>query len=712
MKRIYMFMIAALAIGATSCADAPFEMGDDTQAPVVTPAEGYELTITAGVDAGSRATFDATDLKTMKWDSDDAIGLFIHDAELEDEHKHIANNAKMSFSEENSFTGTIPANPADPNRNPWYLFAYYPYNTAAGERELYDAESWTINHASRQTQIDANHSNYDKYAFFTSTDFIEWTASEENHRDITLYDRTAALRFLIKTATEGENVITEGQFPGFTEENLEEVDIFIVNNTLLETKALKDLSESDGVVPLSGHFKFNHTQEECGFTPVTGEVRNYVEVDFLGSSRTESPLEIKIDADNSTYVWAVVPPFTLGADQTLVAVFNTASYKVVYTYTKDGGHNFEANKLYNFKNVVATTDNVVSNVPVVHTQGYVLGESTSTTVTTNNGAQTTYRYPISVDLYMEVDLPIRNELAGHELKYYIRYGYCDYCGADGTENHNGLDVPYSDTVENTVSWTTELNEIKKTSYSIDYEATAVLDNNSTNVNKGKYRVRYTKKLSDTEFLKEAFNGTHDPVYQAYVVCQNAEHKEIYYGHVVHVDMNPYISDFDESSFADNNNGKTPLTLSGNQFYINVPDAYIFNGTAPAPYYWVNTISSLRVYRCDVSESVNQDGSLKTATLEDAVAANSDKVEQLSSLQTINSIQGFTGFYIDINTNGNGYVRYRENGGDKYDLATNSFDDYNGAYRYVMQAYDKTTMELVWIRSEYFRLCDAKANNNQ
>jgi hypothetical protein len=138
----------------------------------------------------------------------------------------------------------------------------------------------------------------------------------------------------------------------------------------------------------------------------------------------------------------------------------------------------------------------------------------------------------------------------------------------------------------------------------------------------------------------------------------------------------------------------------------------FNGTAPAPYYWVNTIASLRVYRCDISASVNGDGSLKTATLEEAVALNATTTTQLPRLQTINAQGGYTGFYTDINTNGNGFIRYRENGGDRYDLATTAYDDYNGAYCYVMQAYDKQTMELVWIRSEYFRLSDVKADSAQ
>ena len=98
-------------------------------------------------------------------------------------------------------------------------------------------------------------------------------------------------------------------------------------------------------------------------------------------------------------------------------------------------------------------------------------------------------------------------------------------------------------------------------------------------------------------------------------------------------------------------------------------------------------------------------SLKTETLEEAVALCAETTEQLPRLQSLPA--GYEGFYHDINTNGNGHLRYRRSNGTEYDLGNSDYDDYNGAYCYVMQAYRQDTMELVWIRTEYFRLCDIK-----
>lgn len=708
MKKSYIFMsmIASLVLGLAACSDAP-EGVDDEQTPPATDtpsgetaAKGYLVELRARLNDGSRASFDETDLKTLNWESDDALGMFIHEEVVDGDEKHVANNVRMGFvgtPESALFEGTIFSNP-ETRASDWDVFAYFPYNSSAVDRNVYHESSWLVKHASRQTQIDANHTNYDKYAFFSSNNNV-WAVGEDCPT-VTLVDRTSALRFLIKADASAP--------AGLGAENLEEVDIFVTKKSTFEEKGIKLISASDGVRPLSGHFSFNH--ETGAYTPIEGEARNYIEVDFFGAStRGEEPFEIKITADNDIYVWAVVPPFTLADDELLVAEFNTASYKVVYAYDRAGDFNFEANTLYNFKNVAAIGGlgedcNIVSNDPVIHTNDYILGESAEATLVGIDNQQIKYRYPLNMNLTMTIDLPIDPAYVEEgAMEYYIRYGYCDFCGADGGANHNGLDVPYSDVVEAQVTWVHETDPGYDVS---NYVAVPVTDDEGHEF--GIYRLSYHNVVDDVEFLKEAFNGMHDPIYQAYAVYKaGTAEQQVFYGHVVHVDMDPFVSDFNENSYS-SSFAETPIILQGTQFYLNVPDAYFFNGTAPAPYYWVNTISSLRVYRCDISASVNGDGSLKTATLEEAVTLNSATTEMLPRLQTINAQGGYTGFYTDINTNGNGFIRYRENGGDRYDLATTDFDDYNGAYCYVMQAYDKKTMELVWIRSEYFRLCDVKA----
>ncbi len=690
-------IFAVLAMGMVACTNTP----DDNFGPSAENGRGYKFTLNASVD--TRALFDTNDLKTYSWEDGDALGIFIHCNEHEDHH--IANNVKMNLVEEPArFEGTIYTDPSS-RTDSWNLFAYYPFNSTADDRDVFHDDLWLVKHASRQTQIDAHHSNYDAYAFFSSEN-VEWKVDKATPT-VTLKDRTAALRFLIKA---GDNVPAD-----LAVENLEEVDIFVTKRSTLEEQGLRGINESHGVVPLSGHFNFSHNTHddeiEGSYRPIEGESRNYIEVDFLGSStRADSePFDIKITPNNSTYVWAVVPPFVMDADEVLVAIFNTASYKVVYAYERDGSFTFESNTLYNFKNVVAIggtgeDSNIVSNDPVIHTNDYILGASTTGTTTGLNGQQVTYRYPTEVTFTMEADLPIVDKSYSEEgaMQYYIRYGFCDYCGADGTASHNGLDVPYSDAVEATVSWAHEKG------YDYNYGNLVEKTDNSGNVQQGVYRLSFKKVLNDTEFLAEAFNGVHDPVYQAYAVYTDKNGvSETFYGHVVHVDMDPFVSDFGREDYT-GTTIKTPLILQNGQFRLNIPSAYIFNGTAPAPYYWVNTTSSLRFYRCDISSEVNSDGSLKTETLEDAVAIHAATTEQLSPLQTINGISGFTGFYIDINTNGEGFIRYRQKGGHEISLSTDAYDDYNGAYCYVMQAYNKDTMELVWIRSEYFRLCEIKA----
>ncbi len=691
MKKLYkyIYVVAVLALGMVACTEGfenTLDLGNGTS------KGGYKLTIETAVDSKSRAAFSTEDLRTFGWESGDALGLFIHCEEHEGHH--VANNVRMNFEGESQFSGTIETNP-ESRTDSWNLFAYFPYNSTAGDRDVYHEGLWLVKHASRQTQIDAHHSNYDNYAFFSSEDNVVWKVGDATPTVI-LQDRTAALRFLIKA---GEGVPSE-----LSTENIEEVDIFVTKKETFNSKGMRNVGESDGIVPLSGHFLFNHTTDE--YTPITGESRNYIEVDFLGAStRTETPFDIKITADNSSYVWAVVPSFTLGADEVLVAIFNTASYKIVYAYERDGGFEFVSNKLYNFKNVVATSENIVSNDPIIHTNNYILGESTTATTDGINGT-VTYRYPTSAILTMQADLPIHLEGFDKEnMTYYIRYGFCDYCGADGVVSHNGLDVPYSEDLEENISWAHELG------YDYNYgdlsAPTEVTPDSTTGVeHQGTYRLRFRKVLSDTDFLKEAFNGSHDPVFQAYAVYDNGvDEPTTYYGHVVHIDMNPFVSDIVNEDYDEDDYSKTPFVLSNGVFKLNVPSAYIFNGTAPAPYYWVNTTSSLRVYRCDVSNCVNSDGSLTTATLEEAVAINAETVVSLPRLQSLPS--GYNGFYHDINTNGDGYIRYRQSDGYELDLASNDYDDYNGAYRFVMQAYDANTMQLVWIRSEYFRLCDMK-----
>ena len=706
---LYLTVFASLTMGLASCSETPNGAENEQEPPTTdTPsgsvaATGYQVELRAEIkdDNGARASFDETDLKTLSWDSDDALGLFIHEEESEE---HIATNVRMGFvgtPESSLFEGTIFSNPETRTAD-WNLFAYYPYNRSAVDSNVYHENSWLVKHASRQTQIDANHTNYDKYAFFSSSNNV-WAVGEECPT-VNLVDRTTALRFLIKA--------DESAPANLGVENLEEVDIFVTKKSTFEEKGIKVISASDGVRALSGHFLFNH--ETGAYTAIEGETRNYVEVDFFGASTRAESFELKITADNDTYVWAVVPPFTLADDELLVAEFNTASYKVVYAYDRDGDFAFAPNTLYNFKNVKAIGGlgedcNIVSNDPVIHTNDYILGESAEATILGIDNQQIKYRYPLNATLTMTIDLPVDPAyIEEGAMKYYIRYGYCDYCGADGGANHNGLDVPYSEVVEGQVSWAHEIDNAYDVS---QYNATPVTDDEGHEF--GTYRLSYKCVVDDAEFMKEAFNGKHDPVYQAYAVYKSGTAEEqIFYGHVVHVDMDPFISDFGEYSYVQGSLGKTPIVLKGTQFYLNIPDAYFFNGTAPAPYYWVNTIASLRVYRCDISASVNGDGSLKTATLEEAVALNATTTTLLPRLQTINAQSGYTGFYTDINTNGNGFIRYRENGGDRYDLATTAYDDYNGAYCYVMQAYDKQTMELVWIRSEYFRLSDVKANSAQ
>ncbi len=675
MKKIYAYMsaIAVLALGMVACTN-----DFDNIYPAIKTNGGYKLILDASVESGARAIFGGEKLSELSWEDGDALGLFIHDAEGE----HIANNVAM-HRHEGQFEGTIPSNPAN-RTSAWELFAYYPYNSIADDNDIYHEESWLVKHASRQTQIDAHHSNYDNYAFFSS-DKVEWAVGE-NAPTVTLKDRTLSLRFLIKAV--------EGVPAELAEENLEEVDIFVTKKSTLETIGSKAIDESAGIVPLSGHFSFNHEMDT--YTPIEGESRNYIEVDFLGAStRVDAPFDIKITEDNSTYVWAVVPPFTLGTDEVLVAIFNTASYKIVYAYERAEGFNFVSNKHYNFSNVVATTENIVSNDPIIHTNDYILGESTTATTTGANNEQVTYRYPMSVIFTMEADLPIHTDGFDKEnMTYYIRYGFCDYCGADGTTSHNGLDVPYSEAVEETISWA---HEMPNFAGSYNYGGL-------TEKEGGTYRLSFRKEFSDTDFLKEAFNGAHDPVFQAYAVYDDGVNEpKTYYGHVVHIDMDPFVSDIHSDDYTSSE--KMPITMSGGQFYLNVPADFFFNGTAPAPYYWVNTVASLRLYRCDVSSQVNADGSLKTETLEEAVALCAETTEQLPRLQSLPA--GYEGFYHDINTNGNGHIRYRQSNGTEIDLGQDSYDDYNGAYCYVMQAYRQDTMELVWIRTEYFRLCDIK-----
>lgn len=701
MKKFYTYilLVATLAVGLVACTNN-FDESLEGLFPA-TANGGYKFSFKAHAESRARATFSTTDLKTLSWESGDALGVFIHSEDEEGEH-HIANNAKMRFvGENNQFEGTIYSNPAN-RKSMWRIFAYYPYNGSADDRNVYHEEMWLVKHASRQTQIDAHHSNYDNYAFFSSCDEktgrndIEWQLGDPQPV-VKLKDRTAALRFRLRAA-EGYTVPENLQ-----KEHIEEVDVFVTKQTTLQEKGIKSIDESHGVVPLSGHFTFNNKTGE--YLPIEGETRNYVEVDFLGratDTKVDFNFFIHVDHDNETYVWAVVPSFKMAADEVLVAVFNTASYKIVYTYATGQEFKFDSNKLYNFNSVVANENTVVSNDPIIHTQNYILGESTTATTTGANNSTITYRYPTEISFRMEADLPIHAEEFNKEhLSYYIRYGFCDYCGADGAASHNGLDVPYSEAVEATVSWAHEMG------YTYNYGDVQEFTDGSGNVQQGSSRLTFRKVLKDATFLKEAFNGKHDPIYQAYAIYDDGVNEpKTYYGHVVHVDMDPFISDFGSEDYA--SEVKTPMTLNNRGvFYLNIPNKYIFNGNAPAPYYWVNTLSSFRLYRCDVSSVVNGDGSLQTATLDEAVALCAATTEQLPSLQTINK-NSYTGYYHDINTNGDGYIRYRQTNKHEIELGKEDYDDYNGAYCYVMQAYEKDTMELVWIRSEYFRLCDVKS----
>lgn len=716
MKKFYTYilLVATLAAGLVACTNN-FEESWEELFPA-TANGGFKFSFKASVESRARAVFAESTSTNLSWESGDALGVFIH-SEDEDEGHHVANNVKMSYvGDSNQFEGTIFSNPAY-RKSLWRIFAYYPYSGSAYDRNVYHEERWLVKHASRQTQIDANHSNYDNYAFFSSCDEkdqqndIDWPLGEPQPT-VKLKDRTAALRFLIKA---DEN-LPESIKADFAKEHLEEVDVFVTKKSTLEKDNIKKLiDESYGITPLSGHFNFNNKTGE--YLPIEGETRNYVEVDFMGRASDETKGEfnffVHIDSDNETYAWAVVPPFTMQADEVLVAIFNTASYKIVCAYSvnqgknADGSFTFKSNKLYNFKSV-ASESSIVSNDPVVHTNNYILGESTTATTTGANGSTISYRYPTNVTFTMTVDLPREEKyLAEGAMTYFIRYGFCDFCGADGSVSHNGLNVPYSDEVEKTVSWAHEVEAFKGDyNYGNLSEPTEVTPDTLEIVHQGTYRLRYRKLMNDTDFLKEAFNGMYDPVYQAYAVYNDGTSTKTFYGHVVHIDMDPFISDFHSEDYA--SEVKTPMTLNNRGvFYLNIPDKYIFNGNAPAPYYWVNTLSSFRLYRCDIASQVNSDGSLKTATLDEAVALCASTTVQLPSLQTINK-NSFTGYYHDINTNGDGYIRYRQTNKHEIDLGDEDYDDYNGAYCYVMQAYERETMALVWIRSEYFRLCEIKA----
>lgn len=715
MKKIYTYIllvVATLAVGMVACTNN-FDESLDGLFPA-TANGGYKFFFKANVESRARAVFANSTSTNLSWESGDALGVFIH-SEEEGDARHVANNMKMSYvGESNQFEGTIFSNPAY-RKSTWSIFAYYPYNGSATDRNVYHEERWLVKHASRQTQIDANHSNYDNYAFFSSCDEndksndIEWSLGEPQPT-VKLKDRTAALRFLIKA----DEKLPADIKADFEKEHLEEVDVFVTKKSTLEQNDIKKLiDESYGITPLSGHFNFNNKTGE--YAPIVGETRNYVEVDFMGRASDETKGEfnffVHIDSDNETYAWAVVPPFTMQADEVLVAIFNTASHKIVCAYTvnqgknADGSFTFESNKLYNFKSV-ASKNNIVGNDPIVHTNNYILGESTTATTTGANNSTITYRYPQSATLTMTVDLPREDKyLAEGAMTYYIRYGFCDFCGANGSVDHNGLDVPYSEDTEAKVSWAHEVEAFKGSyNYGNLSEPTEVLPDATEVVHQGTYRLRFRKLLDDTTFLKEAFNGAYDPVFQAYAVYNDGTTTKTFYGHVVHIDMNPFISDFHSEDYA--SDVKTPFIINNGQFYLNIPAKYFFNGTAPAPYYWVNTLSSFRLYRCDISSQVNSDGSLKTASLDEAVALCASTTEQLPRLQSITS--GYQGYYHDINTNGNGFIRYRKSTGSEISLADDSYDDYNGAYCYVIQAYEKETMALVWIRSEYFRLCEIKA----
>ncbi len=725
MKKFYSYLtvLAALSFGVVACAEGPEEGLTETPNTPVNPA-GYELTINANVDNGSRAAF-GNDLKTLAWESGDALGLFIHDGET-----HVANNVKMSLVSESSFKGTISVNP-DKINGEVEVFGYYPFNSMADDRNYYHETAWTINHPSRQIQVDANHTNYDNYAFFSGSD--SWSNVKTNGLQLT--DRMACLRFKIKAEDDETAAL-------FGNENLEEVDIFVVNDN--HGKSLKALSEADGVVPMSGHFKLVHNpnpengEHSCGFIPVENETRNYVEVDFMGASTRvgEDPIEIKISTDNETYVWAVVPPFTLADNQTLVAIFNTASKKVVYTYKYKNKDNdayekfeFVANKIYNFKNVKAIADkkeegseeikpgNICSNDPVVHTNDYLLGQRD-----VNAGKN----YPSNARLTMEVDLPISGEVNYKKnMTYYIRYGYCDYCSSNTSNaNHDGLDVPWTDALEKQITWAHEIEGMKDINQEEYYAATEAKEN-------GNYRVKYIKIIGNTyndvdhtalpedeDILSAIFEDGREPVFQAYAVYTNPETqaKTTFYGHVVHMDLNPPVVDIENVGAEYANGIASPVIIKNDnaQIELNIPSHYVTHGSAPAPLYYVSTITTLRIYYCDITEQTNDDGSLKTATLEEAVeamrTANTKNVIQLPTLQQLPN--PYDGFYYDIWAPASGFIRYRNSKGQDTELATTTTYDTNSAFRFVMQAYDKETWATVWIRSEWFRFKEAKEANKQ
>lgn len=682
MKR-YFSTIATLVLAAStlSCSQNFDEINISNNVE-----ESFYFEVSGGVGDSTRAVFDTDSngapLKSMSWEADDKIGLSIYTSDQWGNKTVLDSNKPFALDSEGHFAGTISQDPASRTAD-WTMLAYYPYTET--NRDYYTwASTWSVTLPITQTQCDAHHSNYKNISLFVSEPTV-YAADDTSRAKLTFVDQFATLRFLVSADESLDSEVKEY----LAATPITQAKVYVAYND--SSKLPYQYSVEDAQTALSGEGTYNYVDKTFSIAQ-WGSVAKYVDVVI-------EDIEIKATADNKTYIWAVVAPFTLSDQQLLVAEFTAGEQTFTYTYDRDGEFKFVGNKLYNFKNVKIGNNSIKPN-PAVTTEDSILGV---TKVATEG-----HNYPIKATLTMSASLP--SGLNVSDFDYYIRYGYCT------EEEHSGTEVAHSAETEDEVVWADEVvsgwSESNYTATSYNSEQTSELTT-----------VLLKREVSDQTILSAGFAEGRVPAYQAYAVSKTDG--KVYYGNIVHVDLNPNIYSFEndvqEVAAAYDENGNK----SNSRFRFTLPEQYavwMFNGQ-------VDTRTSMRMYRREISEDKRDEisalAAAGTLTSEDLYNATTDESGQevWNFDDKGNPPYDFTGYLIDYwlaqsgytenHSTNLGYIRHYTNGSvDGYVAGRNAgnghpYDrDEWGVWSYVMQAYDKSSGELVWVQSSWFRLVDA------
>ena len=650
--------------------------------------ESFYFEVSGGVGDSTRAVFDTDSngapLKSMSWEADDKIGLSIYTSDQWGNKTVLDSNKPFALDSEGHFAGTISQDPASRTAD-WTMLAYYPYTETNRDYSAW-ASTWSVTLPIKQTQCDAHHSNYKNISFFVSEPTV-YAADDTSRAKLTFVDQFATLRFLVSADESLDSEVKEY----LAATPITQAKVYVAYND--SSKLPYQYSVEDAQTALSGEGTYNYVNKTFSIAQ-WGSVAKYVDVVI-------EDIEIKATADNKTYIWAVVAPFTLSDQQLLVAEFTAGEQTFTYTYDRDGEFKFVGNKLYNFKNVKIGNNSIKPN-PAVTTEDSILGV---TKVATEG-----HNYPIKATLTMSAALP--SGLNVNDFDYYIRYGYCT------EEEHSGTEVAHSAETADEVVWADEVvsgwSESNYTATSYNSEQTSELTT-----------VLLKREVSDQTILSAGFAEGRVPAYQAYAVSKTDG--KVYYGNIVHVDLNPNIYSFENdvqevAAYSEDGNE------TNSRFRFTLPEQYavwMFNGQ-------VDTRTSMRMYRREISEDKRDEiselaaaGTLTSEDLYNATTAESGQ-EVWNIDDKGNPPYDFTGYVIDYWLTSGGYlenytmnfghIQHYTNGSvDGYVAGRNAGDDHPydrdewGVWSYVMQAYDKSSGELVWVQSSWFRLVDASVD---